>query len=780
MLRLFFTLGALPALMVLAGLTGCSRDLTLPAPPSGRVPVITGFAPRAAFGGETLVVYAEQIDLVGNTLEFPGGQTVLATTSADGGDALVDGGLLFVVPADLSDRGPLVLSNTQGRSEPSGDFAPMGTGHPIQGAPVAQLRFRHNPVGLLDRAQNVLMGSSIFDLVVTDGKAYQRVPGRPLALKRSTDPDRALLSVSIPGKRGMLLEVDGADGAELMRSDESEVRELFILPPFDAVTSIARTIGVNAQGKYLFSTWAVSNGKLVASQLTLPFAEVIGAAAYGAQVSVIARNALDTSFSVYNVSVIGSTRAWSPTTGPSCETPTGPLTECESPDGPVTIVAPVTMGDPPLVVVSLSSGDLLLLSGSSARTIKLISYAPVTALAATTTPGKVLLTKALDGALFQYDLLTEELDWSVQLRGEPSVIDVAASIDEIAVGNRLDNAVDIITASSGAWIGRIAFNLGVGSADGRPGGIVAPYSYDPATWVNDEYPVERMDLLMRNVGLVVALDASSLELRAHQLIDAVPGNPLRLAVTHDYQTLVVHERGLGVLEPDAAGSDERLERRVTEAPFDAVPRDVLVMPEGQVVISWLDRLRWYEWQGSPRMLVQRGELVLPVGTSLLGATADGADVLVTWVDSAGAFGGGFYALSEFGSGSRGRPLNLDGALDEFIGLATMKSGPAAFFLDDEDPRVLGREALRNGSPGNSTVVRRKRVGGTSPDGHFLFWLDEGSAEPMIRLVVDDGSGSLVGYSTYRLAGNAAGPSCDPSGEWLYIPVPLMDQLEVVQ
>jgi hypothetical protein len=59
------------------------------------------------------------------------------------------------------------------------------------------------------------------------------------------------------------------------------------------------------------------------------------------------------------------------------------------------------------------------------------------------------------------------------------------------------------------------------------------------------------------------------------------------------------------------------------------------------------------------------------------------------------------------------------------------------------------------------------------------WLDEGGSEPMARLVQDDGSG-FWGFSTYRLAGPSAGPAFDPSGEWFYLPVPLLDQLDVVQ
>ena len=46
-------------------------------------------------------------------------------------------------------------------------------------------------------------------------------------------------------------------------------------------------------------------------------------------------------------------------------------------------------------------------------------------------------------------------------------------IDEIAVANADDNSVDTITASTGTWTGRIAFDLGLGSAPNHGGGIVA-------------------------------------------------------------------------------------------------------------------------------------------------------------------------------------------------------------------------------------------------------------------------------------------------------------------
>ena len=778
-MRVLFALG------VLGLLAACPRDLTLPPPTVG--PRITGFEPTAAFGGDILYVYGENFDVSGNQLEFPGGLTVLAQ-GTDAGDTRTNGALSFVVPPRIAYNAPLLLSNTRGRSEPSGkQFVALGTGHPDDGTPVAQLRFRHNPVGLVDQEENVLMGSSIFDLVVTDGKAFSKVPGRPVALKRSPrdvgSDGRALLSVSLPGRRGRFLEVKTLNGEEVSTSAPSEHRELFILPPFDPTIAIARTIGVSDRGKYSFATWTVQGPALNVTRRDLPFSEVIGAAALGSLVAVVARNSLDLNYAVWTVSSLGEAQVWTPMTGSGCNTSAAmpsPPTLCESPDGPITVVPPVTMGDPPLVVASLRSGDLLVLSGTSATAIKLISYATINALSPTTTPGKVLITKGVDGALFQYDLPTQEVDWSVQLRGEPSVIDVAPAIDEIAVGNKFDNAVDIIQASTGTWTGRVAFNLGVGSTNGLQGGIVAPYSYNPDDYDGGYASLQRMDLLMRNVGLVVSIDASSLEIIDHLVLDKNGGLPLRLAVTHDFETLVLHTDAVGVLEPESPDTQQRLERVVTE-PLGKVPLDFFVLPNGQVVISFLDSVRWYQWDDEEdRGLSPAGELQLPAGARLLSAVADGDDVLVSWTVSPGVFGGGTYGLSGSTPIQRSS-IDLPRSITEFVGMVAMRDGPAGFFMQQDTPVTLqGEDWLTGAEPTVASVINRKRVSGTTPDGRFVVWLDEGSAEPMARLVSKGDDGSWYGYSTYRLAGHAAGPACDPSGQWLYLPVPLLDQLEVVK
>lgn len=789
---------------------GC-RNLTLP--PVKDQPRILDFQPRYAYAGDRLTVWVQYQAEVGNTLVFPGGARVAAQLDEEqlrdavASQALGDAGsydtLTFIVPEGLSETGRLVMTNADGESLPSGpDFVPLGNGFPNIGTSVATLRFRHDPVGIVDTYENVLMASSLFDLLVTDGKAKYVAPGKPLALEpspNSAQPGRSLLSVETD-TGGLMLEVQTIDGLETMRSEPSEVRDRFILPAADS-SSLARSVGDDAQGRTWFSTWSLNGGRLTATRRVLPFAEVLGASASGPLAVVVVRETPLSTPTVWSLLQSGATRMleWNPRQPPmmvDCDQDP-PL--CELPDGPIALVpmpAPALpdggVGEEPLprTVVSVASGDLVVLEDLKLQTntmasakvasLTLISYAPIAALAASTVPGKVVFTKALDGALFQYDLGTGEPDWAVQLRGEPSIVDVAPDIDEIAVANRFDNAVDIVRASTGTWIGRVAFNLGVGSVGETPGGIVAPYTY-----ATQETPLERMDLLMRNVGLVVSINASSLEIiDSTRLDDDTLGAPLRLAVTHDLRTLVFHDAAIAVLE---GGPGERTERRVASLEPGFVPAQVAVMPTGELLVGSVSDtpeanvVRAFRWQG--QALVRIGDLRMPAESKLLALGPADDEVVVFWQTRTGAFGGGFYRPRDFAQASP-RPtkqLTFDVALRDFVGLAPLKEGPALFFAHRgaSGPWALRVGDLRNDDVGTPSIVSGLKLSGATPAGNMAVWLDDESSEPMARLVRFDGEG-FSGYATYRLQGRAAGPAFDPSGEWFYLPVPLLDQLDVVQ
>lgn len=769
-------------LLSLLGL-GCQRNLSLPPePPPPTVPSISGFTPRAAFAGDRLIVYGSNFTDGGNLLLFGGGFTQFATLLPDGGgEERADGGLVFIVPSGLDLTEPLVVSNSSGRSDPSADsFVPLGSGHPTVGATVGSVRFRHAPVGILDRTENVLLASGLFDLVLTDGKAFERMPGKPLALERSPNPNAGLVAIRTEDGKGLLIEVDDRDGHELQRSEPQDEVPLFIVPA-SAPQGLARTIGRNEAGEIFLSEWTSNAGTLEATTRLLPFSEVLGATADDSQLIVIARGltANEATTGVYSLTATTAPRVWDPQTNTACMMDRT-STLCEPPDGPVALV-PATAGAPQ-IAVSLSSGDLLVLTNTmgtfTGRDVTLISYAPIDDLKPGLAPNKVVLTKSRDGAVFQYDLSNPDtLEWSVQLRGEPTKIAFAPAIDEIAIANRDDNSVDTIDALTGTWSGRIAFDLGLGAAPNHAGGIVPTYSYDPDRYDGGVPPHNNLDLLMRNIGLVLSIDASSLELRGYTVLDTSKHEALRLAVTRQFETLVIHREGIGLLEDNPDGGPRR-ERIVTTIDPGLVS-NVLTMPNGEVIFSTLDTVRVFTWINTSegKKLSQRSEFTVPNGTTLDAIHPLDDDVLVI-THMGGTYDALIYPTARLRAGgtpTNSMPLPNAKNLGRFVGVVThADDGPTLFFgTSDDGPLAC---TMAGDAP---SLITRTEISGLAPDRRFVVWIDDQAPEPTVRLMTQF-DGTWDTYSTYRFGAAPSGPDFDPSGQWLYLPLTRLDQLDVVQ
>lgn len=744
--------GSGAGLLATALLTACAVPLPLPPDPAlAGVPTIDSIEPSAGFADDVIVVTGTgfEADPGSNELLFLNGRT----SRAHAGEA---GRLSFHVPYGLDGHAPVTLATTRARSAPTPfDFIALGSGHPTIGAPVADLRFRHKPVGVVDRAEIVLVGSTLFDLVLTDTGTFTRVPGRPQALSRLGDGARALLSLRTAAG-GRVLELDSETGAIHLESEESTVLETILLePPPATPTAVARTIGVDARGSWWVSEWRRRNGGLVPERRPLAMAEVTGAAVLGDAVYVVGTAAAgDADPALFKVDREELTDVWR-ADGPS-ELPSGPVAVVEA-AGRFTAVLGLQNGD--LAFVALDDG--------SWRHVVMISFAPVGAIAPSVAPGRVVLTKPLDGAVFQYDVATEDIEWTVQVRGEPTVLDVAADIDEVAVANSEDNAVDIISGTSGQWLGRISFSLGLGSADGGEGGMVAPYSYHPDSPKQETV----MELLARNLGLVLRIDASTLEVLSTAPLAPEASPAQRLVLTPDLQTLVVHRRDLGLLEP----AGERLVAR----DLPATPTSVGVLADGRVVVGTLTAVELYEWRDE--LLVRVSGLPVPPGATLAALHANAADVLVAWKSGAG-YGGGLFAPEELRpDGAPTLPLTLDPGLGELLGAVGLADGPALLFgrSSRPGPALLTAAALRGEAPPVPSVLGRAQITGVSPDRRYVVWLDESAAEHTVRLLYTDAEG-LYAFSTYRLAGRGAGPAFDPSGQWLYVPIPKLDMLTVVQ
>jgi hypothetical protein len=124
-------------LVLLALLSGCSRDLALPSPPTS--PALTGFSPTAAYAGQLVRVTGTHFDAdpAGNTVNFAHGS--VRGIRFDGEE------LVARVPADAGD-GAITVANRDGTSEPSATpFDYLGLGQPRRGQVVSSAPILHHP-----------------------------------------------------------------------------------------------------------------------------------------------------------------------------------------------------------------------------------------------------------------------------------------------------------------------------------------------------------------------------------------------------------------------------------------------------------------------------------------------------------------------------------------------------------------------------------------------------------------------------------------------------------
>ncbi|MFP5451897.1 MAG: YncE family protein, partial [Thermoleophilia bacterium] len=590
------------ALLSALAFLGCGVELVLPLPPQAvELPAIQDFAPKAAYGEAWLQVTGTGFDPIAenNEVRFAGG---LAARGVD----FVEGRLRVEVPRAVQETGPILLATLVATSPPSeAEFHPLGYGHPIHGTGVADLRFRHRPVGLVDRETTVVVASTLFDQLVTDYGRFTRAGGQPLAYGRSSVEGLSLLSVR-SDTGGVLATVDSDSARIVATSDPDPFEERLIVPGAGPDAPLAWTVGVDPYGGISLATWTVPGERPRAARRPLDLMGVLGAATSSSGVlilvaTVVSDDGVDTG--LVRVTPSGTETLWMPEV--DGDTPTG-------------AIAVVDVGDRTLAAFAQSDGDLGLvdLATGAFEDVVAISYNRAGDVVASAVPGRVIVSKPLDGAIFQYDLATGDVEWSMQLRGEPTVLDVALELDEVAVANAEDNAVDIVQTSTGTWLGRVAFGLGLGSVDGGEGGAVAPYSYDPS---EPERP-QRIHLLARRAGLVITLDPSSLDVLDTPSLDLDATEALRLARTPDLRTLVVHRRELGLLEEDG----ERLVLR----DLKGVPTAIDFAPDGRVVLGFGTSVELYGWVDEE--LERVGGATLPAGASLSGLRVYGDELLVAW------------------------------------------------------------------------------------------------------------------------------------------------------
>jgi hypothetical protein len=137
------------AALALLTLTACARDLELPA--SLGLPVVRGFSPASAWGGQWLQVTGSSFDPTPslNRVQFGGGASASAERLA--------AGVLWVRVPGQAASGHITVSNGRGPGAPFGSFTFLGRGELERGQVVEARPLLHDPTAILAAA-----GSTFF------------------------------------------------------------------------------------------------------------------------------------------------------------------------------------------------------------------------------------------------------------------------------------------------------------------------------------------------------------------------------------------------------------------------------------------------------------------------------------------------------------------------------------------------------------------------------------------------------------------------------------------
>jgi len=254
--------------------------------------------------------------------------------------------------------------------------------------------------------------------------------------------------------------------------------------------------------------------------------------------------------------------------------------------------------------------------------------------------------------------------------------------------------------------------------------------------------------------------------------------------------------GAAQIDPRALAPVPRIEtERLVLRDLSYEPEAVAFLPDGRVIVAASDRVAVHSWDGAGHVLVRSGVFSLPSGATFHGLVSHrpragaepgvegvGPVVLAVWRGAAG-FGAALYDAAALGEGAVPQAtFALAATLGDPAGVVDLEDGPAVLFARSElgRPALMTLAALRGASPPLPAVADRPLLSRSTADGRFVIWTDGGGGEHVVRVLAYDPVEGLTNWASYQLEARSAGPATDPSGEWLYIPVPKLDALVVTQ
>ncbi|MBS2026039.1 MAG: hypothetical protein JST92_26870 [Deltaproteobacteria bacterium] len=368
--------------------------------------------------------------------------------------------------------------------------------------------------------------------------------------------------------------------------------------------------------------------------------------------------------------------------------------------------------------------------------------------------------------------------WKAPVAGEPAAIDYDGNKLYVAYAD--SNNVDTFDGITGAPAGRMVFPVAAGNEVKCGQGSVV----DASGAANTE---SRYLAMSRRSHAIISLNADSLSINAP--IPLAQGTSPGRAVVRDRDLLpldnstiwVMHDSELGTLGNQTGRDVETVRISGLTTPPDCLlfpPTGELVMVAGNEVSLYRDdqRVGAVQVQGEiiHAAVDPKGRIVVISGDP----TQPGGSPKAATYDLAALAAGGapvetFAGTTKFAG---------------FLGALNTYYGPMLFFNWDTTALASGGFGLilQDGLVPTEPMDSLVNLDGpllTSPDGGIIAWTRKANPDNTLRFVdlqTDDLQHGLFDYATIKLGGAPVALTYDPTGAYLYVPVPELDEIEVFQ
>lgn len=715
------------AITMAALLCGCSRDLALPG--ARTIPVITAISPAEVFSNDDLTISGSGFD------PTPESNEVFFENARARGYAFDASGRLVVAVPEQIGSGPVTVSTPQGRSEPFGNLITKGIGHPRLGTSVGDVHILHAPPAIAAVNGDLFVPSTYFQMLLSRSGLSVALPSAPLGF--SAAPDGSVLYTAF-GAQG-LWALDPRTGAPLAKV----ALGTFATRLLAAGPGVVYALGADVDG-------ALHAAAFRGPTLTEGVERVLsGSRALGAVALPDARHLLVASDAgLLAIDLVDASAAEVAIAAPGGRNASGALAVRSDSE----------------VEVAFDDGTIgrLALPGYtwSGAPLSTISTRPARALAVA--QGLLLATKDQEGMAVALDLTLGQVAWTVQLRGNPGVIAMDPGTSHAFVADQASNSLDELDLTSPThWLGRFSFDLGLDTPSGCD---CAPSPMYPADIQDYNHHIY---FLARKLRRLVSLDSYSLALNAPIPLADGASAPLGLAHTAGGTVWVLHQNDLGRID----GASETLVMRN----LPVAPSTLAFAGDGRVLVGTQQEVSVYK-DGAR----QGGLSFAPNRLAHLAVEADGG-VVVAWSTAAG-LQGGKWSVGDLAAGKAPlQPFAADPGLHGFFGMLEMLAGPMLFYSSCKgggpcsvqlDPQLNARPLL--------TVLDEPGPIIPTPDGRYFLWSRREQNDGRLRLVSSWPGYDQTDFTTWPISAGFSRPTFDPSGEWLYVPVPGTDEIQVFQ